>query len=114
MKDLTDKAAAMMNVILLGSVLLAWACFGAWHDPVQIGIRLYSTVSNFPEDQRSESMKAFLKEVPAPSQDQLPDYVRRAHVLMALAMRGDEVRVLVAPETLGKLNTESEFVRFRI
>jgi hypothetical protein len=89
MKELIEKAEAMMNVILLAAVVLAWACFGSWHDPVAIGSRLYSAVSLVPKEQRTKSMTRFLDAVDSQTGSERRQRVSQVDVHTASAMSGD-------------------------
>jgi hypothetical protein len=89
MKDLTGKAESMMNVILLVSVLLAWACIESWNDPIEIGSRLYSALDKLPEHQRTESVRNFLTEVERKSGHERRDRVSQVSVKWAIAMHDD-------------------------
>jgi len=77
----------MMNVILLVAVVLASACFGSWHDPIAIGVRLYSTVNHPSEPDQSEPVKRFFETVEGQPAAETRDKMRRVYVSTALAMR---------------------------
>jgi hypothetical protein len=98
MKDLIGKAESMMKVILLVSVVLAWACIRSWNDPIAIGGRLYSALKSLKENPRKESVTNFLSAVDEQPKDELHDRVSKVTIEKALAMHGD-----LAPEKTNEL-----------
>jgi septal ring-binding cell division protein DamX len=86
MKDLIERAESTMKLILVVSLLLALAFIAAWNDPIAIGVRLYSAVKRLPEDQRSDSMKNFLRTVEQQTDSEKRDKLRQVKVDTALAI----------------------------
>src|SRR5256885_12931125 len=86
MKALIERAEATMKLILVVSLLLAWACLASCNDPIAIGVRLYSAVKHVPEDQRSDSMKNFLSTVEQQTNSERRDKLRQVKVDTALAI----------------------------
>src|SRR4051794_26721104 len=97
MKDLIERAESALKLILVVSLLIVWACIASWGDPVAIGGRLYSAVKRVPENQRSDSMKNFLRAVDQQKPGENREKLRQVKVDDALAIAKD--RGPAAPST---------------
>lgn len=88
-----------MKLILVVSLLLAWACIASWGDPVAIGVRLYSAITYVPEGQRSDAMKSFLTTVDQQTGSERRDKMRHVKVDTALAIGTNGAPVIASTES---------------